>query len=309
MTSIGVISSLVFEPLSASTTGSELAWDTASDGSSSVAGGGFSFVYDKAYGSKDFGLNLWIVAAATNKTALDALLAKVEKSSAPGKALDRLLPDSSGQVSDSNFAETLGDAGVSATLFGNSVTLLEAGGYVRNDLTNNLAITAQGSSVYAGSLGLSQSVSISKTFLKYSQQFMVGPVPITISADMTGTVGVASTLALSSQAVATTTPSLDVGVHASGGVGTSMLSAGVESSLQLLNASMPVGLTYTPSGRGYNVSSKLSMSAMQGSLGLYAEAKVNLGFFKIKKKFSKKLAGWDGVSLANQTLLSTSGTL
>jgi hypothetical protein len=286
-------------------------WGPASDTPvNAVAGGGYSFVYDKRYGNGDFGAEMWIIGAATNANALANLRAAVPTGSSAANDLNGMLP--SGTV-PSSFAEVLGGAGASATLFGQNLTILDVDGYVGDNsgLVNKLAVTAAGTSIYSASVSPSvgYSYTLEKAFIDHDQQFMVGPIPVTLHADVTGSIGVSETLTASTSSLSSvTTPNVNLTVNASAGVGGSFLSAGVEGSLTLLDMSVPLNLGYTSAGRTFSASSSLNISTLDGSIDLYAQMKINMGFYTYKKKWTQDVASWDGYSF-NKLLMSTSGSL
>jgi hypothetical protein len=297
-------------------------WQPASDTpTNSLTGGGFSFVYDKRFGNSDFGAEMWIVGSATNAAGLAGLRASVPSGSAASSALDKLIP-ATGTTVPSGFAEVLGSAGASATLFAQNLTILDVGGYVGDSsgLSSKLTVTAAGTSIYSGSLvtgaggtySATYGYSLEKAFIEHDQQLMIGPIPVTLHADVTGTIGVSSTLTVTTTAPfslsSVTTPSLNLTVNASAAVGTAFVSAGVEGSLTLLDLSVPLNLSYSSAGRTFNASNSLNVATLDGSIDLFAQVKVDLGIYSYEKKYTKGIASWDGYAW-NKVLLSTSGSL
>lgn len=281
-----------------------------------VSGGGFSYSFDQSWGNSDFGAGVWTVAAATNAAAMSNLVSSL--SGTAQADVEALLPSSSPPAS---FAEVMGDAGVSATLFSQSFTVMEVGGFVNPDpLTpSTVNITVMGNTTSA-TLGASGSLySATQTFFSEDQDFLVGGVvPVTVSADVTGTIDVPSSLTsgvdpstgtnTSYSLVGSVTPTANLTVSASVGVGTSGFSAGVEGSLTLVNVTFPLGLDLDATSRSYDAYADLNISTLDGDLSLYAEADVDLGLFSIDEKYTYGLASWDGITYS-QTLLNNSGSL
>ncbi|MFT3768198.1 MAG: hypothetical protein QM820_22335 [Minicystis sp.] len=251
------------------------------------SGGGMSFLWSQAWGNTTFGAGVWVRAAAIS--GADPVMSHL------------VTPD---------FRMVIGNAGVAASVFSHPVTVLDMSGAVGNlyGEPSDLSITVMGTTIRSGVLSASANWSVERTFFEESQTFQLGPVPLTVHADLTGTLGVASTFTPGTTLSAAVTPSADLTVNASVGVGISVASAGVEGSLSLINVGVPFQLGYDVAHQAYSVTSDLTVTTLQGNIDLFAEAEIDLGFASISGKYTKNIASWGGVSYT-QNLLSRSGTL
>jgi len=265
-----------------------------------LSGGGFSFVKDVKAGNADFGAETWVVAAAVNASSLNALKSSI----APyGFASGPVSADLPTGTPPSAYIEVLGDAGASVTLFGSSVTVLEANGYVENlnGPKDHFDLTVMGATVYEVSTTGVFNPSVSQEFFSADGQYMLGFIPVTMHADVTGTLGANVNIYGDSSALhAETTPYASLDLDGSVGVGVSGASAGVKGSLNLVRLSVPFNQSLTFATKKYTSSASLDIGTLEGELKLYAE----LGPFEA----SKKIASFDGYS-STISLFNLSGSL
>ncbi|HVV88173.1 MAG TPA: hypothetical protein VHE35_34265 [Kofleriaceae bacterium] len=139
--------------------------------------------------------------------------------------------------------------------------------------------------------------------------FMVGVVPVTVSAGLSGSVGLA--MSVSSDTV-TMEPSVDLTADVTAGVGAEDelggATAGVKGSLTLIHAGLPISMRVYPSGFTwkYDVTGQLTIETLSGSLSLFAEAFVKFAGFSASMEYSYKLFSWTGLSWT-KTLFSNTG--
>lgn len=258
----------------------------------SIPGGGFSFVFDKSAGDSDFGAELWVVAGATNAATLATF-----KQSLPSGTIEDVV-DGMIQGAPSGFAEVLGDAGVSATVFSHNLTVFEVGGYVRTD-ENDFFVTVLDNTIHHDvSFDL---VNQQFSLLDFSRTFMLGGVvPVTVGAGVDGHFTLNLGLNASpNSASATLTPEVGIDGSLSVGLGASGVQAGVEGSLNLATVSAPLtfAISFPQSGpRTWTSSATINETLLDGSLSLFAEAG--------PLHYSHELVSWDGLSYS-QPLFSS----
>lgn len=145
-----------------------------------------------------------------------------------------------------------------------------------------------------------------------SKTFLLGVVPFLVSGCLRGTLGVTGEVAVGGGTTAVptelmgsprhvfsrlrVTPSVDVGLGLSGGLGTEAISAGVYADVSIADFSVPVTATQrlgaaSPQApvRGLgNISVNLGLTFLKGAFGIYAELQ-GLG------RLSLELARWEGI--------------
>ncbi|WP_309890412.1 hypothetical protein [Archangium sp.] len=147
----------------------------------------------------------------------------------------------------------------------------------------------------------------SRTFFSASKSFMVGPVPVTVKASLSGGVK----LSVSGQigptvAKLNVTPGAWANVTASAAVNIIVAKFGIEGSVMLINVSIPtVGELFWPyCTLDWKLTSTLSLNYLSGTLKAFVEVK--LIFFN--KKWTVTIASWGGFS-KNITLINESGSI
>ncbi|MFT3769165.1 MAG: hypothetical protein QM820_27315 [Minicystis sp.] len=265
-----------------------------------LPGGGFSYLKERKDGNSTFGAQLWIVGAALQAQGIDTLKGRV----AGTGAMNGVNADLPTGTPPAGYFEVLGDAGAGATLFGQSFTVMEANGFVENldGPVDSFTLTAMGATVY--SLGGSGVVnkSVSKDFFELDETYMIGPIPVTMTATVSGKVGLSFNAYGTSDSLTTTmTPYASLDLEASVGVGVSGASAGVEGELNLVQLSFPYELSITSfANRTYKNAIDFQVSTLSGEIDLYAE----LGFLKAKKE----IASFGGFSTGTR-LYAYSGSI
>ena len=198
-----------------------------------------------------------------------------------------------------------------ATLFGRKVTLadLEADGDSLNP-TINANLTVVGMTLYSyGRSGIASydfDKSYTYTFFDQSKSFMVGPVPVTVSGSVAGTLGLGGNIGFTGNRISVGAgPYLNVTATASaalgGGFGPFKLEAGVEGALTLFNADIDNTAFVSPglSSVAYGASSSLNLTELSGNIDLFVTGKLNLVFHKYKKTWKYNIVSFNG---AQQTV-------
>lgn len=149
-----------------------------------------------------------------------------------------------------------------------------------------------------GESAASANVTYTKTFFEQEKTFVLGVVPVLVSAGATGEVGLAlqasgGTLSLTPSVALTATVEAGVGA----GSGAAGASAGIRGTLTLLELAMPFSLRIFMQDNvpNFNIRGDLSLATLSGSLALYARAFVKVWFVRVSVEWSKKLFGWGGV--------------
>jgi hypothetical protein len=206
----------------------------------------------------------------------------------------------------SSFAEVLGDAGVSATMFSRTETVMELSGYVGNagGQSNHVDLAVFGRSALSGTVGLDFSApTTNATFFEAEATFTLGFIPVTMHGEISGSVGADAQLVPGSSGVdIRVSPFATITASGSVSTGIACASAGIEGELTLIDVRVPLDLdlSFTSTPRTYSLSGDLEISTLDGSIDLYADA---CGY-----KRSKDLASWNGVS-STANLFDQSGNL
>ncbi|HEX5744739.1 MAG TPA: hypothetical protein VFZ09_00770 [Archangium sp.] len=147
----------------------------------------------------------------------------------------------------------------------------------------------------------------SRTFFDVSKTFMIGPVPVTVRASLSG----AARFSLTGEvgptvARLTATAGGSANVSASAGVNIVIASFGVSSDLRLINVNLPaVGELFWPlCTLDWKLKSDLQLNYLSGTLQGFV--KVKILFFK--KTWTIKIASWPGWT-RNISLLNIFGSL
>lgn len=145
-----------------------------------------------------------------------------------------------------------------------------------------------------------------------SKTFVLGVVPFLVSGCLRGTLGVTGEVAVGGGTTGIpmefdgsprhvysrlgVTPSVDVGLGVSGGLGTEAVSAGVYADVSIADFSVPVTSTQRLGAmspqvgvRGLgNISVNLGLTFLKGAFGIYAE-------FPVIGRLALEIARWDGI--------------
>lgn len=267
-------------------------------------GGGFSYVKSLKKGNSDFGGEMWVIAAAVNEAGLSDLRNNISGSAGAGVVSD-ILP-ASGQPDDpamEGYFEALGGAGVSATLFGNPVSLLDTRAFVQNlsGFQAGAQVRVQDSVLYEiGTTGVANKGQ-TLTFAHYSQMYPMLGVPITVEASLTGTLGMNIDLyaGTTSSLTAEVSPYASLDVDASITVGCDELGVGIEGSLELVRLAVPISETINLDGQ-FTSEARFDVSTLSGEVDLFAKA--------LFVEAHKEIASFDGYSTSTK-LFSQTGSL
>ncbi|APR76722.1 Hypothetical protein A7982_02069 [Minicystis rosea] len=161
-----------------------------------------------------------------------------------------------------------------------------------------------GQVLFSGSLGSTVTFSKSTEFFKAEETFWIEFVPITVSASVSGSLGITASGSISASNFSVTgTPYAKAYVDGSVGLGVECVSAGIEGELTALEARMPITATTSLlSGvpNIYTVNARLALTTLDGSFGFYADGCVD--------RVDYTLVSWPGVHLAEWSLLNVAGT-
>lgn len=191
-------------------------------------------------------------------------------------------------------------AGLDVTVFGYTLGLLDAYAAEYSSGSNTAWLQILGQSV-------SLNYEHEQTFFEQSKTFMLGPVPVTVTAGVTGTLSLEVTTG--SAIVATPGISIDATLSAGIGGGGDFISAeaGIRGTLNLIDISLPVSMNAYLSGSTwkYTVTGTLEISTLSGVVALYAEASIDFGLFEVGAEYSYDLFSWKGLSWSDQLFSKT----
>jgi hypothetical protein len=269
-----------------------------------LTAGGFSFLKDLQKGSSDFGAELWIVGGAANYNSINGLKANVASVAHAAAAVAADVPASP----STSYAGVMGDMGVAVTLFGKNLTVVEANAYANNaGPSQHLEVNALTFTLYSVDANGLANPNYSAKFFEAEADIWVGCIPLVVTADATGEVGVrySGSIGVDSKThdrkfTLTETPYAGLDVSASVGVGGQSVSAGLEGSLSLIELSVPFSYTIDTDAKSYSESADFQVSTLSGELDLYAQA--------FSFKATKKLASFDGYT-TSVNLFSMNGNL
>ncbi|WP_224240219.1 hypothetical protein [Hyalangium gracile] len=172
------------------------------------------------------------------------------------------------------------------------------------------ALYAMGSQIWSANLAGSFApapINWSRTFFSVSKSFMVGPVPLTVKALLTGAVKMGVSGQVNPALAAVTSYAGGVAnVVASAAVNVAIAAFGVSGSLSLINATAQAAasLGWNLCSPTWSLKADLNLSALYGSLNAFV--RVNFLFFK--KTWNVTIASWPGIS-RYVNLLNSSGTI
>lgn len=266
-----------------------------------LPGGGYSFVKEWHGGNSNFGAASWLVAGALNEAGLQTFRDRVESTGAEDEVFAALpttgLP--------SNYVEAIADGGASVTLFGQPYKLVEgiASAEINDGPKDMVKMMVGGAMVYSSSAFGVLDQKVTQEFFSQDAQLYVGPIPITATFEVTGSVGMRGNMDYnqnSNMLTCTVTPYASVDAFGSIGFGVIVVSAGVEGELNLVSVGFPLTNELNTETLRYEAKSDVNISTLEGSLSLYANATL--------VKYTKEVASFDGYS-ASSTLFKVNGTL
>jgi hypothetical protein len=268
-----------------------------------TSGGGFSFVEDLNKGNSDFGAELWIVGAANSYYSLTAL-----EGSLPGgtNAQSQTLADLPTSTPPTDYAEVLGDTGVSVTLFGDNQIVFSANGFGSYDADGSgnaqsqLTVGSLVGTLYSGTAAnISTGKSASAEIFSAQMVLDVGGIPVTLKAGATGSIGFTVSGACSASNTnfslgETPFATLDADVSVEVGEG---ISVSIEADLTLVSLSLPITASANWQNKTFSESIDFNVSTLSGEVDLVLEAG--------PLKATKTLTSFNGYS-TSETLFSLS---
>ncbi|WP_163869813.1 hypothetical protein [Myxococcus eversor] len=145
-----------------------------------------------------------------------------------------------------------------------------------------------------GTLTLVDEVLFNREFIKAQKSFNIMFITVTVKAALAGNAGVKVTASVGPTAAKLlATPKGGVYATASASASVFVVSVGVEGSLTLIEASLPVSGQLVSSGcstLGWDLKSSFSVTTLSGKLKAFVKIKL----FFIKKKASVTVASWNG---------------
>jgi hypothetical protein len=206
------------------------------------------------------------------------------------------------------------------TLFDEDFDLFKLTGTATGNTHGNDDISAGvyvvGAKIAGGTASLPASARVVEecvTLVEVEAEYALVGIPITVSASSDGCIYVDVSASWGGRTLTgTLTPGASVDATVKAGVGADIgvasAEAGVYGSITVVDASVPVSLSAAIVAGGVTVteSVKLTMTGMDGEVGLYAEACVL--FFGCEDD-SLTLFDWTGLTYANTTLFSASQTI
>lgn len=209
---------------------------------------------------------------------------------------------------NTGVAEVNSTSGLDLTLFGNKTALFQATAY-QTSANSGSSLETGSIEILGNSMDYGVNASYEKEFWSKSKTFVVGIVPVAVTAAATGTLGMSLTYS-SGALILTPSANLSASIQAGVGVGSDAAgaSAGVRGSLTLIDLSLPISLKiFTSSGQTkFTVAGDLTLETLSGSLALYAEAYVKVFGIKVGVDWSYKLFSWTGLSFTRNLFTKTS---
>lgn len=150
-----------------------------------------------------------------------------------------------------------------------------------------------------------------RDFFKANRRFMVGPVPLNVTATVKGEVGLdlKATLACSAGLIVEATPFTKLNVKAEASVSVIVASFGTEGNLNLIDVELPrtATLKWDSSSKCAKTSFTVdrNVTTLNGNLGLFAQIK----FLFYKKRWNVTIAKWSGVNWKTRIVDWTNSSL
>ncbi|SEU37126.1 hypothetical protein [Stigmatella erecta] len=230
-----------------------------------------------------------------------------------GYAIDTAVTATDGTLAEAKTVEAFADGKVFGTAFNTQKELVrgrvDIKGQANGPNTSKAVLYAMGQQIWSSNLSARfepTPVDWSRTFFSISKTFMVGPVPISVKASLAGGVKLKVLGEINpTLAKLTAEPGGFSNVTASASVNIIVASFGVEGGLTLINAKMPTlgQLDWPLCTVNWQLSSKLNLNTLSGTLSLFAKIK----FLFFSKKWTVTIARWNGLTY-DWTLLGVNGT-
>ncbi|WNG20726.1 hypothetical protein [Cystobacter fuscus] len=186
----------------------------------------------------------------------------------------------------------------------------EVSGQAGGNNSGTASLYAMGQQVWSGNLYYSfeiTPINWSRTFFSASKRFMVGPVPVSVSASISGGLK----LTVSGQigptiARLSATAGGWANANASAGVDIVVAGVGVEGAVTLINVSLPAfaELFWPFYSLDWKLKADLSLNTLNGNLKLW----VRVGFWFFKKTWRLTIASWSGYT-QNINVYNNAGSL
>lgn len=170
------------------------------------------------------------------------------------------------------------------------------------------AMYVLGQEVWSGNLAFKFSITPlnwSRNFFDVQQRFMVGPVPVAVTAALAGGVKLSADGEIDATvAKLTTTPGGYTSVTASAAVDVVIAAFGVEGNLMLINVMLPAAgaVDWPQCTLNWSLKTNLALNTLSGSIDLFARIK----FLFFEKKWLLNIAKWSGLTYSLQ-LVDASG--
>lgn len=208
----------------------------------------------------------------------------------------------SGTANDRISAEAKGTANVTVLGATGGLEGYAYGKIQNTTASDNMYLKVLGTTVWShtGATTMSASPSWSRTLASASTLIWLGPVPVTLSASGSGTLGVQASFGYSGGALtAKARPYGNLKATASAGVDLLVAAAGVSANLTLINASLPAQASLTlltaadgKSQFGYNLDLDAALNTLSGNVQLWAKVWYLFG----SKKWTTTVASWSGIT-------------
>lgn len=230
-----------------------------------------------------------------------------------GYDLNASITSTDSTMTQAKRVDAFAEGKVYATAFNNQKEIVrgraEVHGQEGGSNTGTAALFAMGQQIWSTNLNYTFSftpINWSRPFFTVSKYFMVGPVPINVTASMAG--GVKLTI---SGEIAPTVAKLNAvpggwaNVNASASVSIVVASFGVQGGLTVINVTLPTyGELFWPLCTiNWKLKTDLTLNTLSGYLDLFA--KINFIFFS--KTWTLNIARWNGLNY-NLNLVNLNGT-
>ncbi|OJT24390.1 hypothetical protein BO221_14605 [Archangium sp. Cb G35] len=231
-----------------------------------------------------------------------------------GYAINAYIKATTATTSAPKKVEALGEGYVYGKAFNVEKEIVRGRAYISGQQggsnTGTAALYALGQQVWSANLTYTFSpapINWSRTFFSVSKTFMIGPVPVTVSASLSGGVRLSVTGEVTpTVARLTVNAGGFANVSASAGINIVIASFGVSCDLRLVNVNLPTtGELFWPlCSLNWKLKSDLQLNYLAGTLQGFV--KVKILFFK--KTWKVTIASWPGFT-KNFSLLNLYGSL
>ena len=207
-----------------------------------------------------------------------------------------------GTANDRISAEAKGKANVTVLGATGGIEGYAYGKIQNTTASDTMYLKVLGATVWnhSGAATMSANPSWSRTLASASTLIWLGPVPVTLSASGSGTLGVQASFGYSAGVLAAKgRPYGNLKATASAGIDLLVASAGVSANLTLINASLPavasLSLATATDGKSqfkYDLDLDASLNTLSGNVQLWAKVWYLFG----SKKWTTTIASWSGIT-------------